>query len=285
MGAVSWILPALAGGLLGAGLWLLLKGFAGNRDRPTSFKPPDLKRLLPALGLGLGGWLVTQIFIVGLLVGVGTALFKGRLGTSSDTKLAIARSEAIAAWTEMLYSILAAGGGIEKAITISAPMAPLAIKSEVETLSVRLQNLSLPAALSKFSEEVKHPVADKIAAALSLSSTRGAGDLVGLLRSQVISARAESRVDMELESGRARHRTSSKIIMGVTLAIAVGLYLFEDGYLDPYRAVQGQLVLCVVGLGFMLGFWLLVRMGSENMPQRYFEAFDETRAASTGVAL
>ena len=39
---------------------------------------------------------------------------------------------------------------------------------------------------------------------------------------------------LRVEAGRARTRTSVKVIIGVTSALVVGLALFNRGYLAPY---------------------------------------------------
>ena len=269
------------GAITGLGVWLLTFGIRkksvisfSSRELKSRFSSQNLKRILLGASVGAGIWLFTGIFVAGLVMGLGLGMFKGRLGSKKDMRHRSDRSEAIASWVEILYSILLAGGGIEKAISTSAPIAPDLIRAETMRLSERLETHSLYEALKIFGQEMSHPVSDKIVAALSLSVTQGAQELVDLLKSQAESARADSRLVIELESGRARHRTSALIVIGVTLVVAAGLYILEEGYLEPYRTFPGYLVLLFIGGGFMLGFWLLIQMGANSSPQRYFELED-----------
>lgn len=268
----------MIGVLLGLGFWLTVLGIRGKRvinininEATNFFSSENLRRILIGLVLGLGVWLVTGIFVAGLLLGVGVGVFRGRLGSKRTTFKLTEKSEAIASWTEMLHSIFLAGGGIEKAIASSADIAPRPIRLEVQKLASRLENRPIQDALFLFSQEMKHPASDKIVAVLTLSALKGATHIAELLCSQAESIRADSRVILEFEAGRSRHRTSATIVMGATLAVATGLYFFEAGYLDPYRSFPGYFVLLVVGLGFMLGFGMLIRMGAIGEPERYFE--------------
>ncbi len=275
------VLRLVLGAGVGIGVWLVVLGlrkknvlkaassFSG--DGLEKFRRLNLKKVALGLAVGFGIWVITGIFTAGLVLGLGIAAFKGRLGSKKEMRQRADKSEAIASWCELLYSILLAGGGIEKAVSVSAPISPDLIRPEVKRLAERLESHSLFDALEAFGEELAHPVSDKIVAGLVLSVNQGAQELVELLKSQAESARAESRLVIELESGRARHRTSALIVMFVTLSVAGGLYLFEKNYLDPYRSFPGYLVLLIVGGGFMLGFWLLIRMGADSSYQRYFK--------------
>lgn len=271
-------LTIIAGIVLGLGSWLVILGVRGKKvinvdisELNNRLSSKNLKRVLLGVGIGLSVWLVTGILVAGILLGVGVGVFRGRLGSKKSTHHLTEKSEAIASWTEMLHSIFLAGGGIEKAITSSAQIAPEPIRLEVQKLASRLENQSIQDALYLFSHEMKHPASDKIVAVLTLSALKGATHIAELLRSQAESIRADSRVVLEFEAGRSRHRTSASIVMGATLAVAAGLYFFEAGYLDPYRSFPGYLVLLIVGLGFMLGFGLLIKMGSLKDPERHFE--------------
>ena len=270
--------------MFGLGLWLVTFGIRGKKvltknlnesinkfEITKRISSENLKRILLGVILGITIWVFSGIFVAGLLIGVGVGIFKGRLGSKRATSKITEKSEAIANWTEMLHSVFLAGGGIEKSIISSSSIAPEVIRPEVQRLARRLENHPIQDALFMFGDEMKHPASDKIVAALVLSAVKGAHDIVELLRSQAESIRADSRVILELETGRARHRASALIVISVTLTIAIGLYIFEAGYLDPYRTFPGYLVLLLVGLGFMLGFGLLIRMGSVGEPVRYFK--------------
>jgi tight adherence protein B len=284
VGAVTTVLLACAGAILGMGVWFVVAGSLGRRllpERGGAGSNVDLRRLSLALVAGLVVLVATRWFAAATLVTIGVMVFEGRLGGRADLRDLTAKSEAIASWIEMVYSTIAAGGGIERALIASARNAPRPLRDEVGRLAARLGVGSLTEALRGFASEVAHPAADKVAVALVLASTHGSQDLVSLLRTQVESTRLETRMTLEVEAGRARYRTSARIVVAVTALMAVGLYIADRGYLAPYDSPIGQLVLVCVGAVFMLGFWLLIRMADTSDPDRYFASVTGPTQVST----
>ena len=286
VGAVSR-LPILAcGAIAGLGLWLLIGGArgwvtlprVGRRTGGIEAPMAALRRGSIAVAAGILVFALTGWLSAGALVTAGMALFAGKFGKGKGLRAISERGDAIAGWIEMLYAILAAGGGIERAIVGSASAAPAAIRREVQELAARLEVRALPEALLVFATEVAHPAIDKVVASLILASVQGAQDLVSLLRSQAEVVRAESRLVVEADAGRARYRTSARLIVGTTAVMAGGLYLVDRGYLAPYDTARGQVVLLGIGLVFLGGFWLLARLGRVRPPERYFDP------AATGLA-
>ena len=282
-------MPAVFGGaVVGFGLWLVLLGLRGKavvRKAETfkgggglsiggglSFGGALPKKMLIGIVAGSLVYLVTAWIAAALLAAGAVSVFWGRL-KSQGSSLAD-KGDAIASWIEMLYTTIAAGGGFEKAIAASARSAPAVIRQEVEGLAARVEVVPLPEALAAFAREVAHPACDKVATALTLASARGAQNLVGLLRSQAVSVRQEVQLLRSQQAGRAKFLTSARIVLGATLAVALGIYLFDDGYLEPYGSPFGQVMLCLVGAGFMGGYGLLIRMGKAKPPARYFEMTD-----------
>ena len=274
-------LPVLGcGAVAGLGLWVLQAGVRGRVTIPRGRRRAvarveasmtALRRSSIAVAAGILIFAVTGWLSAGVLVAAGTALFAGRFGKGRGLRAISERGDAIAGWIEMLYAILAAGGGIERAITGSAGAAPAAIRREVQELAARLEVRPLPEALLGFASDVAHPAVDKVVASLILASIQGAQDLVSLLRSQAEVVRAESRLVVEADAGRARYRTSARLIVGTTAVMAGGLFIVDRGYLAPYDSAQGQVVLAGIGMVFLGGFWLLARLGRVQPPVRYFD--------------
>lgn len=282
-------MPAVFGGaVIGFGLWLVLLGLRGKAvvRKAETFKGGGglsigggfsiggawPKKMLIGIVAGSFVYLVTAWVAAALLAAGAVSVFWGRL-KSQGSSLAD-KGDAIASWIEMLYTTIAAGGGFEKAIAASARSAPAVVRREVERLAARVEVVPLPEALAAFAREVAHPACDKVATALTLASARGAQNLVGLLRSQAASVRQEVQLLRSQQAGRAKFLTSARIVLGATLAVALGIYLFDDGYLEPYGSPFGQVMLCLVGAGFMGGYGLLIRMGKAKPPARYFEMTD-----------
>lgn len=74
---------------------------------------------------------------------------------------------------------------------------------------------------------------------------------------------------LRVEAGRARTRTSVKVIVGATGALVAGLALFNRGYLTPYDTATGQLVLVLVGAVFAGAFTWLARMTRPVVVERF----------------
>jgi Flp pilus assembly protein TadB len=83
-----------------------------------------------------------------------------------------------------------------------------------------------------------------------------------LLGSLAITARGQAAMRMRVEAGRARTRTSVRVIVATTVAFAVGVVVFNRAYLDVYNTAAGQAVLLVIGGLFAAGFAWLARIAA-----------------------
>ena len=265
MGAVT----ALAG-LLGAGVGLgVVLAWAGWRGvsfprRTRASARPKAERATLRLGLAAGAAVlvgaVTGWPVGALLAGLAGWGLPGLLGGTKGRGEQLARIEAVAAWAEMLRDTMAGAAGLEQAIVATAPLAPLPIRAEVATLAVRLDSERLAPALRAFADEVADPTCDLVVAALVLAADHQAQRLGELLGTLAQAARDQATMRLRVEAGRARSRTSVKVIVGATGALVAGLALLDRGYLAPYDTVTGQLVLVLVGAMFALSFVWLARM-------------------------
>jgi tight adherence protein B len=263
--------------LSGLGAALFAAGLFGRQVLPAgtgtsirrAIEGPGLARLgvaaVSALAvLALTGWLA------GAALAVAVAFFGPRvLGGKSDRQAVVERTEAIASWTEMIRDSIAAASGLEEAIVATGPVAPAAIEPEVRRLVLRLRHASLADSLARFGDEVAHPSADLVVAALTIAARMEASDLSGLLSRLAESIRGETRMRIRVEVGRTQVRTATKIIIGVVGAAVLMFTVLSPQYLDAYDSPGGQLVLIVVGGVFALGGWLLTRMAELDLPDRF----------------
>ena len=271
------IIVALVIGLgFGAGLWLVWFGL-----RPTSAAAPrrtrldwriDRRRLLHTLLPAIAAAVVTRWPVAavgaGLLGWFGPELFGGRAGRDRE----VARTEAIASWTEMLRDTMSGAHGLEEAIITSAEVAPSAILLETTALAVRLEREPLDFALSGFGNDLAHPMGDLVVTALTLAATGATGDLSELLGTLAVAARDEAAMRLRVEASRARLRTAVRVIAGVTAATAVGLFVLNRGYVDVYRTPAGQMVLATVALSWGVALAWLARMSQFTAPERFLVA-------------
>ncbi|MCB1283390.1 MAG: hypothetical protein R2689_05755 [Microthrixaceae bacterium] len=269
------VLAALAAGA-GIGLLIALAGLTGR---------PILGDLSTDIGRFTSGRLLGRVAVavlVALLVLAATGWVVGAflaalaawslprvLGGKAARQEAISRTEAVASWTEMIRDSIVAASGLEEAIIATAPVAPGPIAPEVRALVRRLDHERLPDALIAFGYDLQHPSGDLVVAALVIASRLEASDLSALLSRLAEATRGEARMRIRVDVGRTRVRTATKVIVGVVVCAVLFLAVVNRDYLTVYDSVGGQFVLAVVGATFALGGWLLARMATIDMPERF----------------
>jgi tight adherence protein B len=262
---------AMIAGLLGACFALGLVTFlVAMRPVAPEERPPPRQRpglTLPKLTLRMVLGLVaaavagalTRWPMAAVLFGIGGFMAPSMVGGGAARKVQLARVEAMAAWAEMLRDTMAGAGGLEQSILATAVVAPQPIRPEVVRLAARLERERLAPSLREFADEIGDPAGDLVVAALLLAadkSPKRLGDLLGRLAT---SARAEVSMRLRVEAGRARTRTSVRVITAFTTGFAIFLLMFNRKYLDPYDSAPGQLVLALVGLCFGGAYYWLSR--------------------------
>ena len=278
-------LATLCGAGVGLGLLLVIAGWRGvDVSRPTrASSRPKVERANLRIGLAAGaavlvgaatGWPVGAVLAA--LAGWGAP---GLLGGTRGAQAAVGRIEAIAGWAEMLRDTMAGAAGLEQAIVATAPVAPLPIRAEVATLALRLEGERLARALRAFADEVADPTCDLVVAALILAAEHQAQRLGELLGSLARAARDQVTMRLRVEAGRARTRTSVKVIVGATGGLVLGLAVLNRGYLAPYDTAVGQLVLLLVGAVFTVSFLWLAKMTRPFVTERFLTSTHELAIA------
>jgi tight adherence protein B len=269
------VTAALAGAMVGAGLVVAVTAARGTTDVRTERSPRRQRRphgRLVRFGTGVAtavvvlaasGWPVAGL-VAGLAAGCLPGAWEGRR-RSADQRGTV---EAIAAWTEMLRDAVASGRGVQEAVALTAPLAPAALRPATMTLRARSVRGPLAPALRAFAEEVADPMADLVAATLTLAATREVRELGDLLGALARTTRQRAALRLAAEAGRAGMRTTARSIAGVTVALLAGLVTFQPAYLAPYATPAGQLVAVAAGAWFVLGFWGLTRLGRPSVPRR-----------------
>lgn len=214
--------------------------------------------------LSVTGWPVAAI---AAMTGVGSVSI--RRSRASGNHNTVARTEAIASWTEMIRDNMAGAAGLEQALMAASQVAPAAIRPEVRRFARRLDDQPLAEALALLGEELDHPSADLVVAALSNAARMETRDLGGLLGRLADSIRGDVRMRLRVEVGRARIRTSARIVMAVTVLTALFIFVFSRELLAVYDSPAGQAWLVMVFGVFVLGAWLLDRFSQIDMPERF----------------
>jgi tight adherence protein B len=272
---VSALVMLVLGGGIGLGIAIVMtavRGRAlfnrrGGRSKPIG--AAALRRYLIVGVVAIVAYAVTG-WIVGAFAAAAMAIAAPRLfGGAKRHRQEVARVEAIASWAEQLRDTIAAANGLEHAIAASSSVAPAPIAPEVGRLMARLDYEPLTAALREFAEEVDHPTADFVVAGLVVAAEKEARELGPLLGQLADCARAEAQMRARVWAGRARTRTSVRVITACVALFAMGLMVFDRSYVKPYSSAGGQLMLAVVIAVFGGSFVAMDRMSRIELPDRF----------------
>jgi Flp pilus assembly protein TadB len=284
------MIAGLCGAGVGVGIVLIVAGF--RVPEPTSAAQPGrfvlwwvhcrervtTGWLIGGLAAGLVAGLITGWVVGGVLVVVALWTLPRVFAGNTEQSNRVERIEGIAGWTETLRDTLVAAAGLEQAIVATAGTAPDAVRAEIRELAVRIERGDrLVAALRALADDLSDPTADLVVSALVLAAEHQARQLADLLGELANEAREQVTMRLHVEADRARSRTSVRVIVGTTVAFAVGLIGLNRGYLAPFGTALGQLVLLMVGGLFGLAFWWLARIVRPDGGQRIL-----THLASVG---
>lgn len=262
-------LAAAFGALAGLGVFLVVMGVRGTepdvateRAAFTRIRADHLlTRLLLGLGMAITAAVLTRWPVAVVAAAAAGAVLPAVRRNRHSRSAALARSEAVAGWIEMVRDTMAAAAGLNEAIIASARVAPEAIRDEVTALSVRSEHQPLSLALRRFASDLDDPVADAVVAALVLSNELQARHLGDVLGQIATNAREQVAMRQRIEASRARTYASAKFIVIVTMVFSVGLVLLAPTYLEPFNSIEGQLTLATVVGMFAAAWWGLYRLG------------------------
>ena len=287
----SLLLIVLAGAVAGGALLLMIMSLI-PREQSVELKPPSplvgaLRRAglrLPiAIGVALLVLLLTRWPVATIASGVLVFAWPMLFGGANEERVAIARLDAVAAWTESLRDTVAGAVGLEQAIPATAYAASPAILKELSVLADRLRvRVPLPQALQKFADEMNDSSVDLIVATLILNARLRGPGLREVLTSLAESARAALDMRQRVNAGRRSTRRSVQIVIAVALVFVFGLSIFNRDYVEPYSSPVGQGVLLVILGLYTVGFFWLRRLASFEVPERFLHARDRLPDAESG---
>jgi Flp pilus assembly protein TadB len=280
------LMAALCAGVA-LGLLLIIQGLRGNRILPPVTSVfPDGTTTATATAWTLTAAVAGSITLAytrwpGAAAGVAALVagFPWFFGGGGASKREIERTQAIATWTEMIRDNLAGAAGLEQALLATTDSAPAPIAQEVKAFGNRLEGRPLADALSLLGRDLQHPAADLVVVTLANAARVEGRDLGSLLTRLSESIRADVRMRLRIEVGRARIRTSSKIVLGVTLATVALVYFLSRDLLAIYDTGEGQLwLLATFGL-FLAALWLMNYFAQIQVPERFTARRNPTRSS------
>jgi len=282
---------------VGAGLLLIIYGWRGVPDEsahrparrpwawPWRTNPRFGRWAAGSVAAGIVAGALTGWVVGGLLIAMAVYGLPRMLGPDRAQARQVARTQGIAVWAEQLRDTLAAAAGLEQAILATAATAPAAVRGEIALLAGRIDRRErLGPALRGLADDLDDPLADLVIGALILASEHQARQLSGLLGQLAATARAQVDMLGRIEVGRARMRTTMRVVVVTSLVFAGGLVVFNRPFLDPYSTAAGQLVLLTIGAIFVSGFVWLRRMARIENPGRFLDVGDPTAPQAAGTA-
>ncbi len=287
------LLIVLLGALIGGGIALLVHSLQVVDETPKPVQPssllPQLKRLGARIPLAILAGIVILLLTRWIVLGGATALLvffaPSLFGGARSERVAIARLDGLAAWTESLRDTIAGAVGLEQAIPATATAASPSIRPQLLDLSDRLRvRTPLATALQQFADDLDDASADLIVAALMLNSQLRGPGLRDVLTSLAGSARDELEMRRRVNAGRASTRRSVQIVMGITVLFVLGLALFNKSYVEPYSGTVGQIVLFLILACFAAGFFWMRRLAAFELPERFLFSAQSTGNASRGAS-
>ncbi|MBO0919695.1 type II secretion system F family protein [Cellulomonas sp. zg-ZUI222] len=280
------LLVVCLGALVGGGVVLLVDSLLPRDRRRATVRsegPSLVERIgrQGALALGAGllvllltRWPVAAVAAV-LLVLVWPVLFGG----ARAERQAMARIEALAAWTESLRDTIAGAVGLEQAIPATVTAASPVIQPQLRLLVDRLRvRVPLATALQRLADDLDDPSADLIVAALILNARLRGPGLRQVLSSLSDAGRAELDMRQRVGAGRASTRRSALIVTVFSIVAILGLTVLNPTYVEPYGTATGQLVLTLVCTLFAAGFLWMRRLSGVELPERFLVATPDRAA-------
>lgn len=253
----------------------------GQRFSPDKLKG-DSRKLAVCVGAGVAVGLVTGWPVAALAGGVATWWLPALLGPDRSTARDLARTEAVAAFTEMIRDTLSAASGIEQSVRSACAAAPEAIAEEARRLARRIEDQQdFAAALAAFADELRDPTADIVVVCLVHAIRNSARDLASLLGSLATTARALAAQRKRAQAARVQIRTSVRIVTGVTAGMLAALFVLDRSFLAPYGSASGQLVLASGLAFFAAGYAWLWRMARPRARKRLLTRMDQVQETSS----
>jgi Flp pilus assembly protein TadB len=286
-------LAATAGAVLGLGCLLVVLAVLRRGAPATQSTAPGRRRrnlatsrlrgrlLLAGVLAGVATLVVSRWVVLAVAVGILVGFWDRIFGGARHERAAIVRMEGLAIWIEALRDTIAGAVGLEQAIPATAVNAAPSIRPSLNLLVDRLRvREPLPDALMKFSDDLDDASADLVVAALILNARLRGPGLRDVLSALAVSARDELDVRRRVESSRRSTRRSVQIVVGVIVAVAALLVVFNGAYVEPYGTFVGQIVLAGVLATFAVSVVWLRSLSGVSEPERFLSSGDSGRAAS-----
>ncbi len=177
--------------------------------------------------------------------------------------------EALDRWVRLLGASVRTGKSIADAVRSTSGQAPALIAGQVRGLIDRLEaRWTLSAALQQMADEVDSADADAVLAALMLVGERGGVGASATLGALSDSLQDRLRAIREIAAERAKPQVVVRQVTMITLVAVTAGLLVSPSYFAPFRTPLGQLLMTVLGAGYLGSLVALKRLASPRRRER-----------------
>lgn len=284
---MNWI-AGLTGVAIAGGLLLIVAGLYGTAAPPRPRRPasrrvrallagPDARRsrrrqaeLVAAAAVGLLVLLVSGLPVPAAAAAALVCGIPALLRSVAGGKAEIDRLEALQSWVRRLSDLLSTNSELTKTLTESARTAPTPLAGPLADLAVRLESgWSAEPALRGLADDLASATGDMVVAALILGMRDRGGGLAEVLTRLADTIADDVHTRRTIEADREKPRATARIVILITLGVAVGMAVLNPGFLTPYSTPVGQVVLALICL-YMVGCLMWLRKLATNPAEPRF---------------
>ena len=249
-----------------------------SRVRSWYRKQSAKQRLLLAASIAIGLYTGISSGARILIVTVPALVILGNwLFAKSADAAVIPRLDALQVWARSLSGLTTTGQDLENAIRFSLTSAPAEIEPHVRRLVARLNSgMDTQDALQHFADDLNDSTADVLVAYLKLTAMQRTGALARSLEALADAVSEDIKARREVEADRETPRHGARLISFVAIGAIILLFL-NSAYMSAYASPGMQLLLVVFIAVFVLGIWLMRRMGQSRQPIRILKASEERK--------
>ena len=248
----------------------------GSAPSPT-FSTASVRRLgirfVGAAAVGVLVFVVSSWLVPGIVVGVGAHwAIGGWQRRQRSTATEIVRLDALASWIENVRDVLMAGEQPIGAISSTVSACPPVIRPQVRRLAAGLGRQDPELVFRRFADDLDDPLADLVAAGLSIAIRRGARTVPVLT---ALAQQTREQVDRRrlVEAERAPTRREVQALTLIMGALVIGLLVLgRSRYLDAYDEPGGQLFLAAALAGYAALIVRVQRLAAFPRPSRFLTA-------------
>lgn len=207
------------------------------------------------VAFALTGWPVAA-----LAGGVLGSLVPEALIRSRSERERLQRLEGLAFVSARLRDTIRTGIGLQEAVAHVASQAPSSIARDLQRLVVDMRVSGPEAACAAFAQRFRHHSAELFGSALSLAERLGSRNTSEILDSLSEATAAQAATLREARSRQTRQRISARVVGAAPLVLLIAIKRSNPGYLEPFDAFGGQLVLAAAFALIAAGYAAMSRV-------------------------